>query len=98
MPTLKQLRYFAALTETLHFGRAAERCQVTQPAMSMQIRELEAELGVTLVERTAAGVFLTATGEEVARRARADPARGAGSRRPRPPRRRARSPARSAWA
>ena len=70
MPTLKQLRYFAALTETLHFGRAAERCQVTQPAMSMQIRELEAELGVTLVERTAAGVFLTGPGAEVARRAR----------------------------
>jgi len=70
MPTLKQLRYFAALTETLHFGRAAERCQVTQPAMSMQIRELEAELGVVLVERTAAGVFLTAPGAEVARRAR----------------------------
>ena len=70
MPTLKQLRYFAALTETLHFGRAAERCQVTQPAMSMQIRELEAELGVVLVERTAAGVFHTAPGAEVARRAR----------------------------
>ena len=87
MPTLKQLRYFAALAETLHFGRAAERCQVTQPAMSMQIRELEAELGVVLVERTAAGVFLTATGAEVARRARADPARGPGSGRSRPPRR-----------
>jgi LysR family hydrogen peroxide-inducible transcriptional activator len=70
MPTLKQLRYFVALAETLHFGRAAERCQVTQPAMSMQVRELEAMLGVVLVERTASGVFLTATGEEVARRAR----------------------------
>ena len=63
VPTLKQLRYFAALAETLHFGRAAARCQVTQPALSMQIRELEAELGVSLVERTAAGVFLTAAGE-----------------------------------
>ncbi len=70
MPTLKQLRYFAALAETLHFGRAAERCQVTQPAMSMQIRELEASSASTLVERTAAGVFLTATGAQVARRAR----------------------------
>jgi LysR family hydrogen peroxide-inducible transcriptional activator len=70
MPSLKELRYFAALTETLRFCRAAEGCQVTQPAMSMQIRELGAELGVTLVERTAAGVFLTATGAEVARRAR----------------------------
>ena len=70
MPTLKQLRYFAALAEVLHFGKAAARCQVTQPAMSMQIRELEAELGVVLVERTAAGAFLTAAGAEVAQRAR----------------------------
>jgi LysR family hydrogen peroxide-inducible transcriptional activator len=70
VPTLKQLRYFAALSETLHFGRAAERCQVTQPAMSMQVRELEGLLGVVLVERTTSGVFLTAAGEEVARRAR----------------------------
>jgi LysR family hydrogen peroxide-inducible transcriptional activator len=70
VPTLKQLRYFAALAETRHFGRAAERCQVTQPAMSMQIRELEALLGAALVERTASGVLLTAAGEEVARRAR----------------------------
>jgi LysR family hydrogen peroxide-inducible transcriptional activator len=70
VPTLKQLRYFAALAETLHFGRAAARCQVTQPALSMQIRELEAELGVVLVERTSAGVFLTAAGEDVADRAR----------------------------
>ncbi len=78
VPTLKQLRYFAALAETLHFGRAAVRCQVTQPALSMQIRELEAALGVVLVERTTAGVFLTAPGEDVAQRARAHPARGAG--------------------
>ncbi len=70
VPTLKQLRYFAALAEALHFGRAAERCQVTQPAMSMQVRELEAMLGVVLVERTTGGVLLTAAGEEVARRAR----------------------------
>ncbi len=70
VPTLKQLRYFVALAETLHFGRAAERCQVTQPAMSMQVRELEALLGVVLVERTPGGVFLTAAGQEVARRAR----------------------------
>jgi LysR family transcriptional regulator, hydrogen peroxide-inducible genes activator len=69
-PTLKQLRYFAALAESLHFGRAAERCQVTQPAMSMQVRELETMLGVILVERTAGGVFLTPAGADVARRAR----------------------------
>jgi LysR family transcriptional regulator, hydrogen peroxide-inducible genes activator len=69
-PTLKQLRYFAALAKTLHFGRAAECCRITQPAMSMQIRELEAALGVTLVERSPAGVLLTAAGAEVAGRAR----------------------------
>ncbi len=71
VPTLKQLRYFVALAETRHFRRAAERCQVTQPAMSMQIRELEATLGVALVERTPGGVLLTTAGQEVARRARA---------------------------
>lgn len=70
LPTLKQLRYFVALADCLHFGRAAERCQVTQPAMSMQIRELETALGVVLVERTSAGVFLTAAGADVAARAR----------------------------
>jgi LysR family hydrogen peroxide-inducible transcriptional activator len=70
MPTLKQLRYFAALADTLHFGKAAARCQVTQPAMSMQIRELEAELGVVLAERTSAGVLLTVAGAGVAQRAR----------------------------
>jgi LysR family transcriptional regulator, hydrogen peroxide-inducible genes activator len=71
LPTFKQLRYFVALADTLHFGRAAERCQVTQPAMSMQIRALETELGVLLVERTSAGLLLTAAGAEVAQRARA---------------------------
>ena len=68
-PTFKQLRYFLALVETRHFGRAAERCHVTQPALSMQVRDLEALLGVPLVERTSSGVFLTVEGEEVARRA-----------------------------
>jgi LysR family transcriptional regulator, hydrogen peroxide-inducible genes activator len=68
-PTFKQLRYFAALVETRHFGRAAERCHVTQPALSMQVRELETLLGVPLVERTPGGIFLTVEGEEVARRA-----------------------------
>ena len=71
IPTLKQLRYFSTLTETMHFGRAAELCHVTQPALSMQVRELEATLGTTLVERTPSGLVLTWEGEEVARRARA---------------------------
>lgn len=67
--TLKQLRYFAALAETLHFGRAAKLCHVTQPALSMQIRDFEASLGVTLVERGSSGLLLTQEGHEIARRA-----------------------------
>ncbi|MBE3640356.1 hydrogen peroxide-inducible genes activator [Mangrovicoccus algicola] len=67
--TLKQLSYFEALARTGHFGRAAALCHVTQPALSMQIAELESQLGVTLVERRPRGVTLTAPGQEVARRA-----------------------------
>ncbi len=66
--TLKQLRYFDALARELHFGRAAEACAVTQPALSMQIHELEQSLGLTLVERTRAGVQLTGKGKELAAR------------------------------
>jgi LysR family hydrogen peroxide-inducible transcriptional activator len=51
MLTFRQLRYLAALTEHRHFGRAAQACSVTQPALSMQIRELERLLGIELVER-----------------------------------------------
>ena len=46
--TLKQLRYFEALAGQGHFGRAAELCSVSQPALSMQIKELEAQLGMAL--------------------------------------------------
>ncbi|HVK42072.1 MAG TPA: LysR substrate-binding domain-containing protein [Phenylobacterium sp.] len=70
MPTLRQLRYLTALAEERHFGRAAALCHVTQPALSMQIRELEAELELTLVERGRGGVALTADGEALAERAR----------------------------
>ena len=69
MITLKQLRYLTALAEHRHFGRAAEACAVTQPALSMQIRELEKELGAELVERRPGEVVLTEIGVEVARRA-----------------------------
>jgi LysR family hydrogen peroxide-inducible transcriptional activator len=68
MITLRQLRYLGALAEHRHFGRAAEACAVTQPAMSMQIRDLEQELGVELVERRPGAWTLTETGVEVARR------------------------------
>ncbi len=67
--TLKQLRYFQALAREQHFGRAAESCSVTQPALSMQIQEMEAALGLELVERTRAGVKLTAKGQTIAERA-----------------------------
>ena len=66
--TLKQLKYFDALSRELHFGRAAESCSVTQPALSMQIQELEETLGLTLVERTRMGVQLTGKGAELAER------------------------------
>ncbi|WP_439541039.1 LysR substrate-binding domain-containing protein [Hyphomicrobium sp.] len=66
--TLKQLRYFDALARELHFGRAADACSVTQPALSMQIHELEQNLGLILVERTRSGVQLTAKGAEIAAR------------------------------
>lgn len=67
--TLKQLKYFDALARELHFGRAADACSVTQPALSMQIHELEESLGLMLVERTRAGVQLTTKGREISQRA-----------------------------
>ena len=69
MITLKQLRYLSALSHHGHFGKAAKACAITQPALSMQIQELEAELGVPLVERRPGEVTLTEIGQEVARRA-----------------------------
>jgi LysR family hydrogen peroxide-inducible transcriptional activator len=69
MISLRQLRYFASLARYRHFGRAADDCAVTQPALSMQIRDLEREIGAELVERRPGEVALTATGIEVAQRA-----------------------------
>lgn len=68
MMTLRQLRYLAALAQHGHFGRAAEACAITQPAMSMQIRDLERTLGVRLVERRPGEVVLTSIGRDIARR------------------------------
>jgi len=68
--TLKQLRYVDALARHGHFGRAAAACAVSQPALSMQIRDVEEELGLALFERGARQVRLTGFGEEVAARAR----------------------------
>lgn len=68
MITLKQLRYLSALAEHRHFGRAADACAITQPALSMQIRELERILAAQLVERRPGEVVLTEIGREVAAR------------------------------
>ncbi|KIC12194.1 LysR family transcriptional regulator [Leisingera sp. ANG-M1] len=68
--TLRQMRYFEALAQHRHFGRAAEACAVSQPALSVQIKELEEVLGVQLVERTARQVRLTSFGEDLAMRVR----------------------------
>ncbi|GEO14736.1 transcriptional regulator [Microvirga aerophila] len=69
MVTLRQLRYFETLSRTRHFGMAAQQCAVTQPALSMQVKELEQELGVRLVERRGNSVSLTSAGQEIAARA-----------------------------
>lgn len=69
--TLKQLRYFDALARCGHFGRAADACAISQPALSMQIREMERTLGAALIERGARAARLTGFGEAFAPRARA---------------------------
>src|ERR1700758_4470924 len=68
---LQELRYLVALAEHRHFGRAAEACNVSQPTLSSQIRKLEAELGVTLLERTNKRVNLTPVGAQILAHARA---------------------------
>lgn len=67
--TLKQLRYFEALARHQHFGRAAEACAISQPALSLQIKELEGMFGATLVERSARHVRLTPIGESLLQKA-----------------------------
>ena len=69
--SLRQLRYFVALAETLHFSKAAKKCFVTQSTLSAGIRELESSLGAPLAERSKRKVVLTALGHEVVERARA---------------------------
>jgi len=68
---LRDLEYLVAIADHLHFGRAAEASFVSQPTLSTQLRKLETELGVTLVERSRSGVMLTPAGEAVVERARA---------------------------
>src|SRR5277367_803805 len=69
MLTLRQLRYLDALARHRHFGRAAEECAVSQPALSMQIHELEEFLGGELVERHQGEAILTGCGIQIAERA-----------------------------
>lgn len=69
MPTLKQLSYLVALSQELHFRRAAERMNVTQPTLSSQIQELEKRLNAPLVERGSSQVALTPLGREISERA-----------------------------
>ena len=68
--TMKHLRYFEAIARHGHFGRAAEACGISQPAISIQIKELEALLGAPLIERSAREIRLSSLGEALAERAR----------------------------
>ena len=68
--TLKQLRYFDAVARAGHFGRAAAICSISQPAISVQIKEMEQTLGIALFERGARVVRLTAAGEDLIQRVR----------------------------
>ncbi|MGC5038599.1 LysR family transcriptional regulator [Streptomyces sp. DT190] len=70
-PSIHQLRLYIALSEELHFGNAAARLFITQPALSQQIRELEKRLGVRLVERTSRTITLTEEGRALLPAARA---------------------------
>lgn len=70
MPTIQQLRYLVAVADFKHFRRAAEACNVTQPTLSAQLKELELKLGATLIERSRSRVVVTPLGEVIADHAR----------------------------
>ena len=67
--TLSELKYIVALSQERHFGRAAERCFVSQPTLSVAIKKLEDELGVSLFERSKNAVNLTPLGEQIVKQA-----------------------------
>jgi LysR family hydrogen peroxide-inducible transcriptional activator len=69
--SIRHLRYFESLAQHRHFGRAADACAISQPALSLQIKELEGIIGAPLVERGARQIRLTGLGEDFAARARA---------------------------
>lgn len=66
----RELQYIIAVAETRHFGKAAERCYVSQPTLSGQIKKLEEELGVVIFERTSRSVEITPIGQEILQHAR----------------------------
>ncbi|MES2355748.1 MAG: hydrogen peroxide-inducible genes activator [Pseudomonadota bacterium] len=68
--TLTELRYIVALSQTRHFGNAAERCFVTQPTLSLAVKKLEEELGVDLFERKKSDVIITVAGERIIEQAK----------------------------
>jgi LysR family hydrogen peroxide-inducible transcriptional activator len=67
--TLSELKYIVALAQERHFGRAAERCFVSQPTLSVAIKKLEGELGISLFERSKNAVSVTPLGEQVVHQA-----------------------------
>ncbi|MCP4048092.1 MAG: LysR family transcriptional regulator [Gammaproteobacteria bacterium] len=67
---IRALQYFVKLAELKHFSKAADACSVSQPTLSTQVRKLEDELGISLVERAPRKVMLTPIGEDIAHRAR----------------------------
>lgn len=64
-PSPRQLEYFVTLADTLHFGKAAQRCSVSQPTLSAQFKLLEEQLGIALLERGGGAIALTAAGERL---------------------------------
>ncbi|TXM94794.1 LysR family transcriptional regulator, partial [Methylobacterium sp. WL122] len=69
--SLRDLEYVVAIADEGHFGRAAERCNVSQPTLSVQVRKLEGALGLVLFERSNRRVLMTAPGQIIVRQARA---------------------------
>ena len=70
LPTMKQLEYLVALADAQHFGRASERCHVTQSTLSAGIRDLESVLGTAVAERSNRRVLITRVGAQIAKRAK----------------------------